>query len=184
MPRKADEHLEGRIVDAAYRLWSKGGEHALTMRAVARAAETTTPTLYQRFRDKHDLMAFLHDRARQKLFTAIRSARSAAQACRRMLEFMLAHENECRLLSVSWAERMARQEAMPSYQFVQALLEEELRQPPKQQARLAFALVAEVLGTAILLLGEKIDPKMLQESKAACIHTCETLIESARKHRQ
>ena len=26
MPRKADKQLEGRIVDAAYQLWSKGGE--------------------------------------------------------------------------------------------------------------------------------------------------------------
>jgi len=34
MPRKADTALEGRIVDAAYRLWSQEGEAALTMRAV------------------------------------------------------------------------------------------------------------------------------------------------------
>ena len=43
MPRKADARLEGRILDAAYRIWSERGENALTMRAVARAARTTTP---------------------------------------------------------------------------------------------------------------------------------------------
>ncbi len=44
MPRKPDARLEGRILDAAYRMWSKRGERALTMRAVARASGTTTPT--------------------------------------------------------------------------------------------------------------------------------------------
>ena len=38
MPRKPDVALEGRIVDAAYRIWSQQGEGSVTMRAVARAA--------------------------------------------------------------------------------------------------------------------------------------------------
>jgi hypothetical protein len=42
MPRKPDAALENRILDAAYKLWSKRGEDALTMRAVAKAAGTTT----------------------------------------------------------------------------------------------------------------------------------------------
>ncbi len=76
MPRKADKHLEGRIVDAAYQLWSQGGEHAVTMRAVALAAKTTTPTLYERFRDKHDLIEFLRVRARERMFKALQPAKS------------------------------------------------------------------------------------------------------------
>lgn len=43
-------------------MWSEQGEKALTMRAVARAAKTTTPTVYQRFRDKTDLKHFLEER--------------------------------------------------------------------------------------------------------------------------
>ena len=91
MPRKADARLEGRILDAAYRLWSEGGEHALTMRAVARAAGTTTPTLYERFRDKDDLMALLRRRARLNLFSAIKPSRSPVDACRNALDFFAAH---------------------------------------------------------------------------------------------
>ncbi len=67
MPRKADAQLEDRILDAAYELWSKRGEKALTMRAVARAAGTTTPTVYKRFEDKRDLLALLRERALNKL---------------------------------------------------------------------------------------------------------------------
>jgi AcrR family transcriptional regulator len=67
MSRKPDADLESRILDAAYKLWSKRGEKALTMRGVAKAAGTTTPTMYQRFRDKSDLMMLLHSRALEAL---------------------------------------------------------------------------------------------------------------------
>ena len=38
MPRKADAELENRVLEAAYKLWSKSGVKGLTMRAVAKAA--------------------------------------------------------------------------------------------------------------------------------------------------
>ena len=40
MPRHADPELENRVLNAAQMLWKRGGEKALTMRAVARAAGT------------------------------------------------------------------------------------------------------------------------------------------------
>jgi AcrR family transcriptional regulator len=49
MPRHPDPFLEGQILDAAAGLWRKGGDKALTIRAVAQAAHTTTPTIYRRF---------------------------------------------------------------------------------------------------------------------------------------
>jgi len=71
MPRKLDPRLEGKIIDAAYKIWRKQGEQALTMRRVARAAGTTTPTLYERFSDKSNLLALLRSRSRLNLFSAI-----------------------------------------------------------------------------------------------------------------
>ena len=56
MPRHPDPDLEDRILKAAHRLWQKGGEKSLTMRAVARAAGTNTPAVYRRFKDRHDLV--------------------------------------------------------------------------------------------------------------------------------
>ncbi len=57
MPRRPDPDLEGKILDAAQKLWKKGGEKALTMRTVARAAGTNTPAVYRRFRDRDDISA-------------------------------------------------------------------------------------------------------------------------------
>jgi len=73
MPRQPDQEVEGHILDAAYRLWRSRGEKGLTMRAVAREAKTTTPTVYQRFRDKRDILEALRQRAQHKLFLAVKN---------------------------------------------------------------------------------------------------------------
>jgi len=179
MPRKADTHLEGRIVDAAYQLWTKGGEHALTMRAVAHAAKTTTPTLYERFRDKHALLAFLRDRARQRMFLALQPENSAAEACQLGLTFALTHGNEYLLLASDWAERLGRKEPMPSYEFLKKRIAEDLGGDPADYAQVALALVALVHGTAILLLGDAVNSKVAREFRNACLEACGALIDCA-----
>jgi AcrR family transcriptional regulator len=177
MPRKADRHLEGRIVDAAYQLWSKGGEHALTMRAVARAAGTTTPTLYERFRDKHELIMFMRVRARERMFAALQPAKSTAEACRLGLEFTLTNGNEYLLLTSDWTERLARKERMPSYELLQEKLADDLGGVAAEYERLAMGLVAQVHGTALLLLGEEVEAGIAAQFKNACLEACQVLIE-------
>ena len=56
MPRHPDPDLEDRILQAADVLWRRGGEQALTMRAVAQAAGTNTPAVYRRFKGRQDLV--------------------------------------------------------------------------------------------------------------------------------
>ena len=71
MPRHRDPDLEERVLKSAEALWRRGGEQALTMRAVARAAGTNTPAVYRRFRNRDDLIKGLLQRfagrARQHL---------------------------------------------------------------------------------------------------------------------
>lgn len=177
MPRKPDKQLEARIIDAAYQLWSKGGERAVTMRAVALAAKTTTPTLYERFADKHELVAFLRARARQRMFSALEPAGSTFEACRLGLEFTLTHGNEYLLLTSDWAERLGRKEPMPSFELVKRKLAEDLDGAPADYAELALALVAQVHGTAILLLGEGVLEEIAKEFKEACLEGCRAMIE-------
>ena len=181
MPRKADKQLEGRIVDAGYQLWSKGGERALTMRAVALAAKTTTPTLYERFRDKHDLIAFLRVRARERMFNALQPAKSTVEACRLGLEFALTNGNEYLLLTSDWAERLARGEKMPSYEYLMEKLALDLGGEPSNYVELARALIAQVHGAAVLLLGEGVEAGIAKEFKDVCLEACQTLIECAGK---
>ena len=179
MPRQADKALEGRIVDAAYQLWSRGGEHALTMRAVARAANTTTPTMYERFKDKHDLMEFLRERSRQRILAALQPAKTALEVCRLGLAFTLTCGNEYLLFSADWGERLGRKARMPSYELLKVKLAQDIGGNPEEQADLARALVFQLHGAAMILRGKGVKPDVSKQLQEVCLAACEALIASA-----
>ena len=179
MPRKADAPLQGRILDAAYRLLSERGEDALTMRAVASACGTTTPTLYERFSKKEDLLALLRRRARLNLFSAIKSSKSPAQVCRRVLDFFAAHPNDFRLISEDWAIAFARKEHMPSFEFLKQSLAKQIGGQPDRHTPVALALVALLHGTATLLHSVEVHMRISKDFRHACISACEALIQAS-----
>lgn len=182
MPRKADARLEGRILDAAYGIWSSRGEQALTMRAVARASGTTTPTLYERFSNKEDLLSLLRRRARLNLFSSIRASRTPAQVCHRVLDFFVDHPNDYRLISQDWAIAFAHKEDMPSFEFLKRCLAAQLGGNPNEHTAVALALVALLHGTATLLHSANIHQKISRDFRQACISACEALIQAASAH--
>jgi len=179
MPRKADARLEGRILDAAHRILSERGEKALTMRAVASACGTTTPTLYERFSNKEDLLSLLRRRARLNLFSAIKSSRSPEQVCRGILDFFAAHPNDFRLISEDWAIAFARKEHMPSFEFLKQSLSNQFGGQPDEHTPVALALVALLHGTATLLHSVDIHKKISRDFRSACISACGALIRAA-----
>jgi AcrR family transcriptional regulator len=177
MPRTADACLEGRILDAAYQLWSKGGERALTMRAVARGARTTTPTVYQRFRDKKDILELLRKRAQEIMFSYMRRAHSAEEFCLRYFEFALKHGNEYELIHADWVVRLAKEEPRPSFDLLKKSLADRLGGSAERHAGLALALAALLHGTATLLLTKGVPERISRELRQACVAALETLVE-------
>lgn len=183
MPRKADKGLESRIVDAAYQLWSRGGESALTMRAVAREAKTTTPTMYERFRDKHDLIEFLRERSRNRIFAALQPAKAALDVCRLGLEFALSNGNEYLLFSADWGERLGRDVHMPSFELLKEKLAQDIGGTADEHTRLALALLFELHGTGMVLQGKGVRADVSERLRELCLEACETLIEDAKRRR-
>jgi len=183
MPRHPDAQLEGHILDAAYRLWSRGGEKALTMRAIARAAGTTTPTVYERFRDRDEILQSLRARAQQDLFDAIRPSRKLAELCHRYFDFAVAHPNEYALVHTDWAVRFARDGRQLSFDLLKERLADRLGSLPAQHVRLALALAALVHGTAMVLLTKGIEDGVAHEIREASIAAFEALVEDAATHR-
>src|SRR5262245_39103396 len=104
MPRHADAELEGRILDAAQVLWIQGGDQALTMRAVAKAAGTTTTSLYQLYQSKGDIRRALRQRAQQSLLKVLSRCRSPKDVCDEFLQFALNNPNEYQLIFAGWPE--------------------------------------------------------------------------------
>jgi len=180
MPRKPDAALEGKIVDVAYRLWSDHGEKALTMRAVAHAARTTTPTLYQRFRDKKDLRHFLEERARQKLFDALQPAKTSLEICRRTLEFISVHDHEYRLLAADWGQRLAQRLPTRSFDHLKKMLAKELGGEPVKHEELAFQLSSQVHGTALLRPAGNEHQRTAESMTESCLKACSILLQDAK----
>src|ERR1700688_2133419 len=97
MPRHHDPFLEGNILDAAAGLLRKGGDKALTIRAVAEAAHTSTPTIYRRFKNRHEILRALLERIQQDLLNVLQTCRSPQEAVQQYVEFALSHPHEYEL---------------------------------------------------------------------------------------
>lgn len=184
MPRKPNVSLEGTIVDVAYRLWSEQGEKALTMRAVARAAKTTTPTVYQRFRDKTDLKHFLEERAKQKMFDALKNSRAPIELCRAALEFISCHLNEYRLLSSDWGTRFAQKMPMRIFDYFVETLAQQLGGTAEESQELGFQLSALVHGTALLRPVGKENEKIAETLTEACLKACSLILRDAERKKK
>ena len=98
MPRHPDPDLEERILNAAQKLWKKGAEKTLTMRAVARAAGNQLPAVYRRrFRNREDILRALLQRIQQEVGAALRPCRSPQELCETYLNYALHHPHEYEL---------------------------------------------------------------------------------------
>jgi AcrR family transcriptional regulator len=181
MPRKPDRKLESRILKAAYRLWIDQGEHGLTMRAVAKAARTTTPTLYERFKDKHALMLALRHRAQQMLFAAIEPAQSVAETCRLALEFTSTHIHEYELVAKDWAARLSRKEPTPSFDLLKERLARQLGGSPDDYLQLALGITMLYHGTSTLLQSDQLDANTAAFLKKSCTSAADTLVQDAER---
>ena len=118
MPRHPDPDLEQRILDAASRLWARGGEKGLTMRAVAKASGTTTPTVYERYRDRDDILRALRLQTRRELFAALSKTRTLREAFQAHLEFALDHSHAYEVLFDDVAKPPSVYEPWPSFNLM------------------------------------------------------------------
>ena len=182
MPRQPDLEVEGHVLDAAYRLWRSKGERGLKMRAVARGARTTTPTVYQRFRDKREILEALRLRAQLQLFAAVKGSREVAQFCRRYLDFAASHKHEYELIHADWSARLHRDEPRPSFELLQRQLANRLGGKPKDHRRLTLAIAALSHGTATQLLIPGVQESVVRELRQTCLMAAESLVESAWKN--
>ena len=167
MPRQPDPGLEGRILNAAGRLWKRGGETALTMRAVAKAAGTNTPAVYRRFRDREDILRSLLRRIQEDLGKVLQPCRSVEEIAEAYLDYALSHPHEYELFYTHLHELSVRmrsgrvpslEESRPNLALLERKLAERLGGMPEDHRRLGIALWASAHGVAMLLLS-RVSPK-------------------------
>ena len=175
MPRHPDPELEQRILDVACRLLARGGTKALTMRAVARAAGTTTPTVYERYRDREALLRALRLQTRRDLFASMSRSRTLSQACERYLQFALDHPHAYETLFVRFAQPPSLHEPWPSFNLMRQRVAQRLGGSPRQHTRLMLALWSLMHGTAVLMIQGGVEGSLRTQMFHACLDALEDL---------
>ncbi|HSZ63358.1 MAG TPA: helix-turn-helix domain-containing protein [Terriglobales bacterium] len=184
MPPIPDLQLEERILTAACRLWRKHGERGLTLRGVARAAGTTTPTVYKRFRNKEAIRLALALRFRDDMLAAAFASISMDEMPVRFLAYAEANPHEYDLLRLSWPQLFAPGRPRPGRVLALAQMAARFGGAPEDYEQVADALFLICHGTATMLTigGDLAAHKTMRE---VCIKTCDEIvrhIEFFRRH--
>jgi AcrR family transcriptional regulator len=188
VPRQPDPDLEARILNAAQKLWKKGADKALTMRAVAKAAGTNTPAVYRRFQDRQDILRALLRRIQQDVAEALRPCSSPEEACQRYLEFAVSHAHEYELFYTHASElsHPARSdhapplsEHRPTMKLMENKLAERLGGSAADHTRLSLALWTMAHGTAMLLISRAIPAGHVTELRSVFTAAVGTLINNS-----
>ncbi len=175
MPRRPDPDLETRILDAAQKLWKKGGESSLTLRAVARAAGTNTPAVYRRFHDRDDILRGLLQRIRWEIAAELQRADSVEEGCEKYLDYALAHPHEYALFyqhnyELSHSPRARRagygNVDQPAREAMRQRLEQQLGKARDRHERLLTSLWMMSHGAATLLINKSILPGDAREARS------------------
>jgi AcrR family transcriptional regulator len=191
MPRHPDPELERRILDAAQKLWKRGGDKALTMRTVARAARSNTPAVYRRFKDRDDILLALLRRIVDRIRKDVELAETLEGMAETYVELALRepHEYELFYSHASWltppklAARPLR-ESRPNFAFLEQQLAKRFGGQPEEYTQLALALWATLHGTCMLLLGQGIPEAHAAELRCSCRTAVQALLEKASLFRQ
>jgi AcrR family transcriptional regulator len=174
MPRKADPLLEQAILRAARKLWTRGGEKALSLRAVARAAGTNTPAIYRRFRNRTEILRALVRAVQQELYETVKGCKSLREIAEATLDFGLAHPREYQLLTAGLLSRIG--EPQPNLEFVKHRCAEWLGGTPEDHIRLVSALWCLVHGAAMLLITETVPREQAKEVRPALVRALDLLV--------
>ena len=174
MPRKASRQLQDRILKSAQALWRERGEKGLTLRGVARAAGTTTTTVYKRFRNRAALLAALADHAHQRLVADLTSAKSMEEVYRRHLRFAEKNPREYQLLfGAMWTETFGR--VRPVQTWVLTALSARFGGQPEDYLDAHAALFLATHGAASLITFAP-SHRASAAVRDRCIAVCDTLV--------
>jgi len=179
VPRHPNPELEQRILGAASRLWARGGEKLLTMRAVAKAAGTTTPTVYERYHDRGDILRALRMKTRKELFATVSKTRTLRESVESYLKFALENPHAYSVLFDGVGQPPSLYEPWPSFNLMRERLAKHLGGTTQQHNRLMMAIWALMHGTAMLIIRGEFDGALRNQTVHACIDTMESLLLAA-----
>ena len=178
MPRKPDPDLEQNIVAAATRLLEDGGLESVTMREVAKAAGTTTPTLYERFADREALVGAVTDVYRDRLMALLEPDDSLEQLGGKFLDFCEENPNVVSLLVGRMAQNLKSRSHGPVYELVRKNLIKLNQFSSKDAEEVTLATSSTMVGAAMLITEVGAQTRAGKELYAATIKLLQRIMKS------
>ena len=181
MPRTADPHLKDKILDTAQQLYRLRGEKGLTLRVVAKAAGTTTTTVYKRFRDRDELLRALGNRERLRMFEGFDRSKSLEELCRYYLEYAKSHKHEYQLIyGPLWPRIFASAPGEPGVEWGKQQLANRFGGQPQDYDALARWVRLLLHGAASLIVNA---PKgsSARDIQKQCLQACSAIIADAKQ---
>lgn len=182
MPRHINPDVERRIVLAARKLWHKGGEKSLSMRAVAQAAGTNTPAVYRRFRNRAEILGALVELYQKELSAVLEPCRSLQEMAACYLQFALRRPKEYTLLMSGPMVR--RIESRPNLNLALHRCAEWFGGRPDDYFTLVHAMVSLIHGHAMLKISGYEPWATAKESQAALHKALDILVANQAKFRE
>lgn len=183
MPRHPDPGVEQRILAAASRLWARGGEKSLTMRAVAKAAGTTTPTVYERYRDRGDILKALRLKTRRELLASLTRTRTLRDAIEAYLKFALDNPHAYEVLFDGVGRPPSLYEPWPSFNLMRERLAKQLTGSSRGHNRLMLGIWSLMHGTAMLIIRGGFEGMLRLQAIHTCMDSVESLIRAAARRK-
>lgn len=174
MPRQPNPHLEDRILNTARKLFLRGGEKALSMRVLAKAARTNTPAVYRRFRNRKEILRALLHRTQRDLLAVLEPCHSFGEACQCTVDFIVAHHHEYQLISAGVFMKI--EEPRVTLEFMKRRSAEWLGGTPEDHIGLVLALFGLVHGTGTLLSSKAVPPNHEGAIRTAFADAVELLV--------
>lgn len=178
MPRQPNPLLEDRILNAAQKLFVHGGEQALSMRVLARAARTNTPAVYRRFRNRKEILRALLHRTQRDLLGVLEPCSSIPEACQRTVDFIVEHHHEYHLISAGVFSKI--DEPRVTLEFMKRKSAEWLGGTPEDHTGLVLALWPLVHGAGTLLSSNAVPRQDEAQFRAAFQGAVRALVANAR----
>lgn len=174
MSRHIDPEVEGRILQAARKLWHTGGEKALSMRGVAKAAGTNTPAVYRRFRNRDEILKAMVAHYQQEFFKVLEPCRSLREVGQVYLDFVLSRPREYLLMNSGLIGRVTK--TRPNLDFVIGKTAEWLGGASTEHTPLVLALWALAHGTAMLRVSGGVREEDFPKHRAAFSKAVDILV--------
>lgn len=163
---------------AAMRLLDGGGLPAVTMRAVAREAATTTPTLYQRFADRDALLRAVILEGEAQILAHLLPHRSTVRFVDAYLDFSLKYPKRFELLADTFGFRIAFDHPTPVYDALKERLTRELGVKGSRREDLAMAIASLAIGTARASIAMGKASASAGEFRRCCLAALRRLLEA------